>query len=929
MTRLVISLAANLLAFVLVIGVVRGIRFVGSSPLGVIVAAILTAVVLAAVTALADRTLSERSRWTRLIVIAFLGTLVGALWLLALTQLGFGFEVGSLPAVRSIASIRSLAIGAVLLAGGPILVELFGRQLERARGTAVGEVGWDRRAILAMFLLSGAAGLVYEVVWARQLVLVFGNTTQAISAILTGYFGGIAIGSLVGGRIADRVRRPLRLYGILELVLVVVVLITPVLFRGLHELYRSSYASLAETPTLLQLIRYGLALLALAPATVLMGATLPTLSRHLARNRGELGRSFGSLYAANTVGAVVGTLVAGLLLIEIVGLTLTLVIGAAGSATAGIAALVLDRRRDRASEPEPEVEPEAAMAAEAVLGTATLHVAPAVVPEIAPLAATTQPEAAADPWLHRVAIALAFVSGATSLGYQLLWTRLLASGSGNTTYVFTLILSIFLIGIAVGAALISRRMGRSVAAIATLGAIQLLIAALVLAGTVILSGQAPGIPFIARVVLAVLPATLALGATLPLASTLVGTGAGRIGRDTGLLLGANTIGAIGGTFVVPFLLIPTIGSLRSIVLLALLNVATGLYLLLRGTDLAAVARRGLTIAGTGLAAFAAIALVVPNPLVVDPGATRLERRDVLLASAEDEIAAVQAGGVGADRTLLVGGTGMTRLRVDAKLMTYLPLMTRPDSRRLLVICFGMGSAYRSGLRAGLEVEGVELVPSVPAMLPWFYSDADQVLADPRGRLAITDGRNFVELSTDRYDLITVDPPPPIESSGTSVLYSREFYEASARRLTDGGVMMEWLPGSQSVDEFRSHVRTYKSVFPYVLLAFSPRQAGVYMLGSQAPITLDPANVRLILDRAGVLEDLADTPENDLTTRDAWAAEIARLPWITGAQVDAFGANAPIILDDRPGTEYFLLRRLFGTPSPRMTDSNLRAALPPG
>ena len=342
---------------------------------------------------------------------------------------------------------------------------------------------------------------------------------------------------------------------------------------------------------------------------------------------------------------------------------------------------------------------------------------------------------------------MAFVSGATSLGYQVLWTRLLASGSGNTTYVFTLILSIFLIGIAVGAAVISRRMRRSVAAIATLGSIQLLIAALVLAGTVILSGQAPGIPFVPRVILAVLPATLALGATLPLASSLVGTAANRIGRDTGLLLGANTIGAIGGTFVVPFLLIPTIGSLRAVVLLALLNVATGLTLLARGADLSAVARRGLTIAGGGLAVLAAIALVVPNPLVVDPGATRLDRSDALLASAEDEIAAVQAGGAGANRQLLVGGTGMTRLRVDAKLMTYLPLMTRPDARRLLVICFGMGSAYRAGLEAGLDVAGVELVPSVPTMLHWFYSDADQVLADPHGRLSITDGRNFVELSS--------------------------------------------------------------------------------------------------------------------------------------------------------------------------------------
>src|SRR3712207_6529821 len=134
-----------------------------------------------------------------------------------------------------------------------------------------------RLAILGIFILSGAAGLMYEVVWSRQLVLVFGNTTQAVSAILTGFFGGMAIGSVVGGRIADRVGSPLRMYGLLELALVVVVLLTPVTFELIHELYRGAYGALQEQPQVLALLRFGLALLALGPATVMMGATLPTL----------------------------------------------------------------------------------------------------------------------------------------------------------------------------------------------------------------------------------------------------------------------------------------------------------------------------------------------------------------------------------------------------------------------------------------------------------------------------------------------------------------------------------------------------------------------------------------------------------------------------------------------------------------------------
>jgi len=188
----------------------------------------------------------------------------------------------------------------------------------------------DRRtAIVAIFILSGASGLIYEVVWSRQLVLVFGNTTQAIAAILTGYFGGMAVGSLVGGRIADRVRSPLRLYGALELLLVAVVLATPLLFSLIRSVYGSAYSSLVDQPALLAGIRFVLAVLALAPATVLMGATLPSLSRHLARRAADLGDVFGRLYAANTLGAIVGAAAAGFVLIEVLGLSDSLRVGAA------------------------------------------------------------------------------------------------------------------------------------------------------------------------------------------------------------------------------------------------------------------------------------------------------------------------------------------------------------------------------------------------------------------------------------------------------------------------------------------------------------------------------------------------------------------------------------------------------------------------
>ena len=191
-----------------------------------------------------------------------------------------------------------------------------------------------RWAVLGIFILSGAAGLIYEIVWARQLVLVFGNTTQAVSAILTGFFGGMAIGSVVGGRVADRIRSPLFLYGLIELLLVVIVLATPLTFTLIGEVYRGVYGGLESSPQVLALVRLVLSLLALGPATVLMGATLPILTRHLTRDA-HLSLAFGRLYAANTIGAIAGTLAAGLVLIELLGLTGALVVGAACSGVAG------------------------------------------------------------------------------------------------------------------------------------------------------------------------------------------------------------------------------------------------------------------------------------------------------------------------------------------------------------------------------------------------------------------------------------------------------------------------------------------------------------------------------------------------------------------------------------------------------------------
>ncbi len=769
-----------------------------------------------------------------------------------------------------------------------------------------------RRAVTAIFLLSGAAGLVYEVVWARQLVLVFGNTTQAISAILTGFFGGMAIGSAIGGRVADRVRRPLRLYGILELVLVVVVLVTPISFRLLQEVYRGAYGGLETNAAGLALLRFALAVAALAPATVMMGATLPTLTRHLTAQGGDdLSGAFGRLYAANTIGAIVGTLVSGFVLIELLGLSLTLACGAACSGLAGLAALALDRRQG----PLPALDAAPGRpdrAATAAGGSPVVGRAPG--------------PGAASRTAVRLALTVAFVSGLTSLAYQVLWTRLVSAGTGNSTYVFTLILGVFLLGLAIGTVLYTRIRTR-VAPLRIVATGELLVAVFAVLGMALVIGRhtvgvlSPQTPFdeflrtfVIPTTIVVLPATIALGLIFPASSGLLGDAEGHAGRHSGQLLAANTLGAICGTFVVPFFVMPTIGSPAAVGLLALVSAV--LAVVLGAASGGERVGRLLPVGGGAIVSMLVVAGLASGSMFGDPTIGKvLAGGGHVYQRAEDEIADVVAGDLGHYPQIWVGGTSMTVITVDTKLMPVLPLAARPQSQSAMVIAFGMGTAYRASLIAGLRTTAVELVPSVPQMFRWFYPDAPSYTNDPNGRIVVADGRNHVDLTTDRVDIVIVDPPPPIETSGVSVISTREFYEAAHARLNPGGIMVQWVPYGETVDEFRAHVRSFASVFPHVLIAFGPGQHGTFMLGSDQPVSFPDAGVQAALARPGVVADLSSAPDAAAHDAAGWAAVIRSLPWIVDGDVARFGGDGPLVTDDRPLPEYFLLRHQFGPPSP--------------
>jgi hypothetical protein len=333
----------------------------------------------------------------------------------------------------------------------------------------------------------------------------------------------------------------------------------------------------------------------------------------------------------------------------------------------------------------------------------------------------------------------------------------------------------------------------------------------------------------------------------------------------------------------------------------------------------------------GLAGLAVLGLVASSldlPVTRTRTENELRRTALPVTHAEDELATVDTvGGPAKGRRLLVGGVGMTSLTVDTKLMGYLSKALRPDARDFLVIAFGMGGTYRSGLQLGLRTDAVELSPTVPGRMPVFFPDAERFLHHPKGRVIVSDGRNYVRLSRETYDLVAVDPAPPIESAGSVVLYTREFLTEGKGRLRPGGVFMLWIPYALPLDDFKEHVRTFAGVFGHVRLVLSPGRHGVFMFGSDAPLEFTEPAVQQVLGSPTALADLNDVPDHPPTDADGWVEVVRRSQWLADDEVRSFVGSGPEITDDHPRSEYFLWRRAFMDDQQYISESTLLRAAP--
>jgi spermidine synthase len=368
-------------------------------------------------------------------------------------------------------------------------------------------------------------------------------------------------------------------------------------------------------------------------------------------------------------------------------------------------------------------------------------------------------------------------------------------------------------------------------------------------------------------------------------------------RRAGTAYGVNIVGCILGPLVAGFLLLPHLGERGALVVLA-----ASLLLGILPAPIGATAgvrrpRSGVAILTVAAGAVAALVFLSRGYETAYPGAvTRRDSTATVTAAGQDR----------SSKVILVNGKGMTLLTPITKMMAHLPLAFRKTSpREALVVCFGMGTTYRSALSWGIETTAVELIPSVPGLMGYFHADGDALLRSPRGHVVIDDGRRFLARSSRMYDAIIIDPPPPVEAAGSSLLYSREFYEAARRRMTADGILQQWLPGGEPIVA-STVLKTAMEVFPHVRVFSSIEGWGVHILASMRPIEIATAAELAARMPPEAARDLVEwgpfaTPVEQyahvLTNEIAPGAIVSRAP------------NAPVLVDDRPLNEYFLVRRL--------------------
>jgi spermidine synthase len=765
-----------------------------------------------------------------------------------------------------------------------------------------------------LFFLSGATGLVYELLWVRVLYQSFGSTIQSVTTVVAAYMGGLGLGAWAFGRIADRSRQPAALYGRLEIAIGVFGILSPLVLGLAHWIYLGTAGALSLGGAASVALRFGLAALVLLIPTTLMGGTLPVLTRALmGDDRGLLKPSLGRLYGLNTLGAMTGTALAGFFLIEFVGVRASLWATAALNLAIGVAAIRFNRQQSLAESPE-----------------------------------TLTPNPEPRDHLHTVAMVLLGLTAFASLLDEIAWTRVLVMIVGGSTYAFTLVLLVFLLGIGLGSIIVARRsMPRADTAasaalaqgITGIGAAALFLFFGVLPSYIIAVFQIPDMTAASRLVLmgvavgaVVLIPAIGMGMSFPLLADLAARSRRGRGADVGAAYALNTAGSILGAVLTGFVLVVAIGTQATLRVGLVINALAAL-------TLAALAARGIAeasaddrrlrvrVLGAGILGMLALVAGISAPgwstRLIDLGPTIYARQRMdkaarqrflehrgtrQLAFREGPNATVSVWEGETGRSLRVNGKvdASDRGDMDTQIMIGLaPLVAHPRARSAFLIGQGIGvTTHVLASVPGMQrVKMVEIEPAVLQMDSLFRAVNDSVLARPNVEAVVDDARSALQLDRTRYDVIVSEPSNPWVA-GIATLYTPEFFRIAKSRLADDGIFCQWIQLYQlPLPVVAGIVRSLREVFPHVHVWFGGT-SDLVVLASARPISYDREWVAQLLGPGGALHELGhewlsiDSPDQYFGRMLLGDSGVTRL--ITRATFDH--------TDDRPRLEFVAARR---------------------
>jgi spermidine synthase len=804
--------------------------------------------------------------------------------------------------------------------------------------TAQPRVAIVRKLVLPLFLVSGATGLIYEVVWMRSLGTVFGNTVLAASTVLTAFMLGLALGGWWLGRRADRMRRPLRAYAGLELAIGLYAFAFPAILQSADRFYLWFYQTCAPGFYPLNLVRFCVSMAILLVPTFLMGGTLPVLSAlwgwpSTARSRralqrranarrneprprpasddGGTGQSVGLLYAVNTFGAVAGSFLAGYFLIRIWGVNHSIYLAAGANVLIGMVTLLLSLT----------LEPRFPAAAPAKGRSAD------PLPE---KSAAAQPRSAnrapwAGPRTRRIVLAAIFASGFCALALEVLWTRVLVFVLETSAYAFACMLTCFVLGLAVGSLVSSRLLvPRLRNPVFGLGLVELLLAVSV-AGSIPLLGLlwhidqvmidhvvGPRISFFTDMAVHFLDAlavtfvpTVLMGLVFPIAVQVCAPAWETVSRRVGQVYAWNTMGCVAGSFIAGFVLIPWWGLRTSFFAIVGILLVLAAALILSSAGRRAAWAGALSVVAVGLIVAGAV-YVGPDVFLRTMNTYHYPSRIVFLEDGVTGTVTVHDLPDG-DRLIAVDGVDVAgmdlMLRTTQKLQAYAPLLVHPNPQDVVQIGYGSGETCGIGLAFGVpRYSIVDICPGVFTAGRFFRQINRGSYENPRLRKIIMDGKNFIKLTKEKFDVIMNDSTYP-GTTGSSALYTYDHFRACRDHLKPGGVLSCWVPIDLRPQDFQIIVRSFQAAMPHssLWMAGNCLNKHAVLLGTLEPMQLDLQRIGAIMKRGEVATDLQEI--SIYSPYDFVDCCVVAEQGLRG-----LGAAGPLHTDDLPYLEYGVTSR---------------------